>query len=266
MAIEHILVAHDLRSTADLALRRAAQLARQHNAQLTLLHVSEPTQSDAERERAEQLLDSSLCRFAPLGSRLLMQRGRATDVILSATTELGADLLVLGAQHQRHELFSGTTLDRIACGCHIPLLLVSIDDDQPYQRALSALNFSLCACVAFGQAYRLLPATAELHALHVLEPPRGSAAEAEEMLNTQRLLFEQLLLDETGNLPPGGPTINHTVEPGNMQSVLQSMIGSYQPQLLVLGCHGRGVLTQALLGSLAQHYLHRAPCDVLVVR
>ena len=28
---EHILIAHDLRSTADLALRRAAQLARQHN-------------------------------------------------------------------------------------------------------------------------------------------------------------------------------------------------------------------------------------------
>lgn len=176
MTIKHILVAHDLRGTADPALRRAAQLAKQHNAQLTLLHVSEPTQSEAERERAAQLLDSSLCRFAPAGSQLRLERGRAADVILNMISELDADLLVLGAHHQRHELFGGTTLDRIACRCHIPLLLVSIDDEQPYPRALAALNFSQCACAAFGQAYRLLPATAELQALHVLETPHGSAA------------------------------------------------------------------------------------------
>ncbi|MDP3845710.1 MAG: universal stress protein [Pseudomonas sp.] len=266
MAINHILVAHDLRSTADLALRRAAQLARQHNAQLTLLHVSEQAQPDAERERAEQLLDSSLSRFAPTGSQLRLRQGRAADVILSQIDELQADLLVLGAHHQRHEFFSGTTLDRIAQGCHIPLLLASIDDDQPYQRALAALNFSLCACAAFAHVYRLLPAQAELHALHVLETPRGNAAEVDELLSTQRLLFEQLLLDETRNLPATGPTLSHSVQPGNMPSELQAAINSYQPQLLVLGCHGRGALSQALLGSLAQHYLHKAPCDVLVVR
>jgi nucleotide-binding universal stress UspA family protein len=266
MAIKHILVAHDLRSTADLALRRAAQLARQHNAQLTLLHVSEPAQPDAERERAEQLLDNSLSRFAPIGSQLRLLRGRAAEVILNQIDELQADLLVLGAHHQRHDLFSGTTLDRIAQGCHIPLLLASIDDDQPYQRALAALNFSLCACAAFAYAYRLLPAQAALHALHVLETPRGNAAEVAELLSTQRLLFEQLVLDETRNLPAAGPALSHVIEPGVMPGALQSLINSYQPQLLVLGCHGRGALSQALLGSLAQHYLHKAPCDVLVVR
>lgn len=266
MAIKHILVAHDLRSTADLALRRAAQLARQHNAQLTLLHVSEQAPADAERERVEQSLDSSLSRFAPSGSQLNLLQGRAADVILEQINELQADLLVLGAHHQRHEFFSGTTLDRIAQGCHIPLLLASIDDDQPYQRALVALNFSLCACAAFAHAYRLLPAATQLHALHVLEAPRGSAEEVEELQTTQRLLFEQLVLDESAKLPPGGPTLSHSVQPGSMPGALQTAINSYQPQLLVLGCHGRGALSQALLGSLAQHYLHKAPCDVLVVR
>ena len=266
MAIQHILVAHDLRSTADLALRRAAQLARQHNAQLTLLHVSEQAQPDAERERAEQSLDSSLSRFAPSGSQLRLLRGRAAEVILGQIDELQADLLVLGAHHQRHEFFSGTTLDRIAQGCHIPLLLASIDDAQPYQRALAALNFSLCACAAFAQAYLLLPVAAQLHVLHVLEEPRGTPQEVKELLHTQRLLFEQLLLDESAKLPPLGPTLSHSVQPGSMPSELQAVINSYQPQLLALGCHGRGTLSQALLGSLAQHYLHKAPCDVLVVR
>lgn len=266
MAIQHILVAHDLRSTADLALRRAAQLAKQHNAKLTLLHVSAATQTNGERERNEQLLDNSLSHFAPAGSQLRLMQGRAAEVILSQIDELQADLLVLGAHQQRHDLFSGTTLDRIAQGCHIPLLLASIDDDQPYQRALAGLNFSLCACAAFSTAYALLPAQAVLHALHILETPRGSAVEVEELLQTQRLLFEQLLLDETRNLPARGPSISHSVQPGSMPSALQAALNSQQPQLLVLGCHGRGALSQALLGSLAQHYLHKAPCDVLVVR
>lgn len=266
MAIQHILVAHDLRSTADLALRRSAQLARQHKAKLTLLHVSEHHQTNAERERNEQLLDSSLSRFAPIGSQMRVIRGRAAEVILSQLDELQPDLLVLGAHHQRHDLFSGTTLDRIAQGCHIPLLLASSDDDQPYQRALAGLNFSLCACAAFNKAYQLLPAEAALHALHVLETPRGQAAQVKEMLETQRLLFEQLLHDETRNLPASGPSISHAAQPGQMPAALQAAINAQQPQLLVLGCHGRGALSQALLGSLAQHYLHKAPCDVLVVR
>ena len=266
MAIQHILVAHDLRSTADLALRRAAQLAKQHKAKLTLLHVSATTQSNGENERDEQLLDHSMSSFAAPGSQLRLVQGRAAEVILAQVDELQADLLVLGAHHQRHDLFSGTTLDRIAQGCHIPLLLASIDDDQPYQHALAGLNFSLCACAAFSKAYALLPAGATLHALHILETPRGSAAEVEQLLQTQRLLFEQLLLDETRNLPASGPSISHSVQPGSMPGALQAAINSQQPQLLVLGCHGRGALSQALLGSLAQHYLHKAPCDVLVVR
>lgn len=266
MAIQHILIAHDLRSTADLALRRAAQLARQHKAKLTLLHVSEPNQPSAERERNEQLLDSSLSRFAPAGSQMRLVQGRAAEVILGQIDELQPDLLVLGAHHQRHDLFSGTTLDRIAQGCHIPLLLVSHDDEQPYQRALAGLNFSLSACSAFNKACHLLPAEATLHALHILETPRGNATEANEMLHTQRLLFEQLLLDETRNLPSNSPSISHAAQPGSMPAALQAAINGQQPQLLVLGCHGRGALSQVLLGSLAQHYLHKAPCDVLVVR
>lgn len=265
MAVTHILVAHDLRSTADLALRRAAQLAREHNARLTMLHVSSTTQAAAQREHDEQLLDSTLTRLAPAGSQLRLVCGRADEVILNEVSELGVDLLVLGSHHHRHDLFSDTTLDRIARGCHIPLLLAAIDNDQAYQRALVGLNFSLSACAAFNNAYHLLPSTAELHALHVLDVLRGDTHENEAMLRTQRLLFEQLLRDETSNLAKIGPTLSHEVQTGDMPSVLQRIINSYQPQLLVLGCHSRSPLTQALLGSLAQHYLHKAPCDILMV-
>ncbi|MWV12318.1 universal stress protein [Pseudomonas sp. R-28-1W-6] len=263
--IKHILIAHDLRSTADLALRRAAQLARQHNARLTLLHVLDSRLGQAEQDRVHQELDNSLTRFAPPGSELKLCLGKPADAVLEQVQQLDADLLVLGAHHQRHEFFSGTTLDRIARRCPVPLLLVARDEDQPYREAVAALDFSLCACTALNRACQLLPAEANIHALHVFEPQKNQADSATQ-LATQHALIDQLIADESQQLPPGSPSLSHEIKQGGILRGLQECIGSRQPQLLVLGCHGRGALSQALLGSLAQHFLHKAPCDVFVVR
>ncbi len=263
--IRHILIAHDLRSTADLALRRATQLAQQHNARLTLLHVLDSRLSQMEQERVQHSLDNSLTQFAPPGSELKLCQGKPADAVLEQVQLLGADLLVLGAQHQRHEFFSGTTLDRIARRCTVPLLLVARDEDTPYSSAVSALDFSLCACTALNQACRMLPGTAKVHALHVFEPQKDQG-HADAQLLTQRALIDQLIHDETQLLPPDSPSLSHEIKLGGIQRGLQECLGERQPQLLVLGCHGRSALSQALLGSLAQHFLHKAPCDIFVVR
>ncbi|MBU0807673.1 MAG: universal stress protein [Gammaproteobacteria bacterium] len=263
----HILIAHDLRDTADMALCRAAQLAKQFNAKLTLLHVLDPSKSSQEHDQAKQALDRSLTTYAPAGTQLLIRSGsKPSDTVLQQLNELGCDLLVLGAHHQRHDFFSGTSLDRIARNCPVPLLLVARNDSSPYKRALAAIDFSLCACSALGQAYRLLPETAELHALHVFEPDKGTAKQVEAQLATQKALINQLLEDEAQNLPDKGPTLSHSVEQGGILRCLQAHLKSTDTELLVLGSHGRSALSQALLGSLAQHFLHKAPCDIYVVR
>ncbi|MBP8172322.1 MAG: universal stress protein, partial [Pseudomonas sp.] len=51
-----------------------------------------------------------------------------------------------------------------------------------------------------------------------------------------------------------------------LSASLDEVIAQRQPQLLALGRHNRGVLAQTLLSSLAQHYLNKPPCDVLVAR
>ncbi|MGE6792455.1 universal stress protein [Pseudomonas guineae] len=263
----HILIAHDLRDTADMALCRAAQLANQFNAKLTLLHVLDPSKTSQEQEQAKQALDRSLTQYAPAGTQLLIRTGsKPSDTVLQQLNELGCDLLVLGGHHQRHDFFSGTSLDRIARNCPVPLLLVARNNSRPYERALAAIDFSLCACSALGQAYRLLPETANLHALHVFEPDKGTAKQVEAQLTTQKALINQLLEDEAQNLPEKGPTLNHSVEQGGILRCLQAHLKSTDTELLVLGSHGRSALSQALLGSLAQHFLHKAPCDIYVVR
>ncbi|MCY1535478.1 Universal stress protein family protein [compost metagenome] len=262
----HILIAHDLRDTADIALCRATQLARQHNAKLTILHVLDPSQSSQQHDEAHQALDRSLTHYAPPGSDLRLRGGKPSEVVLQQLHELDCDLLVLGAHHQRHDFFSGTSLDRIARNCPVPLLLVARNDVQPYQRALAAIDFSLCACSALSQGYNLLPAGAELHALHVFEPDKGTPKQVEAQLQIQQALIDQLLHDEAQNLPAGGPKLSHSVHQGGILRCLQEQLKTRNSELLVLGSHGRSALSQALLGSLAQHFLHKAPCDILVVR
>jgi len=183
---KHILIAHDLRDTADMALCRASQLAKQHGSHLTLLHVLDPSQNSGQHEKTRQALDRSLTQYAPPGTELRMLSGKPSEVVLQQVQDSGCDLLVLGGHQQRHDFFSGTSLDRIARRCTVPLLLVARNDFNPYQRALAAIDFSLCACSALGQAYRLLPGDAELHALHVFEPDKGTPQQVELQLQTQR--------------------------------------------------------------------------------
>ena len=76
----HILIAHDLRDTADLALRRAAQLARQHDAKLTLLHVFDPRLDQApevERAAVNRRVQSLVDRHRLAGQGRLIRGGLA---------------------------------------------------------------------------------------------------------------------------------------------------------------------------------------------
>ncbi|HSC83410.1 MAG TPA: universal stress protein, partial [Pseudomonas sp.] len=228
-------------------------------------HVLDSRLSPTEQDKVQQLLDNSLTQFAPPGSELKLCQGKPADAVLEQVQRLGADLLVLGAHHQRHEFFSGTTLDRIARRCSVPLLLVARDETAAYSKAVSALDFSLCACTALNQACVLLPSEASIHAMHVFEPQKGMGHDDAQRL-TQQALIDQLIADERLRLPADSPSLSHEVRQGGILRSLQDHISSQQPQLLVLGCHGRGALSQALLGSLAQHFLHKAPCDIFVVR
>jgi len=91
---KHILIAHDLRDTADMALCRASQLAKQHGSHLTLLHVLDPSQNSGQHEKTRQALDRSLTQYAPPGTELRMLSGKPSEVV--AATGAGQRLRPAG--------------------------------------------------------------------------------------------------------------------------------------------------------------------------
>lgn len=260
---QHILVAHDLSAEADLALRRAVQLARQHAARLTLLHVA--ATPEAEAAAAEQLRE----RLPECGLTAVEARtghGEVVAVLLQQARGLQADLLVLGTHHrQSPEGFAGTTLERLVHDSPAAVLLVAGADPTPWRRALAALDFSPCASRALRQARALLGAGAHLHALHVHEVAAVHAGEDPAELAFEGELFDRLLLAEEDGVDDG-VQLSHELRQGERESCLQAVLAERRPQLLALGAHSRSQLADALLGSLTLEVLRQPPCDVLVVR
>ena len=104
---------------------------------------------------------------------------------------------------------------------------------------------------------------ADLIVLHVYPlPVNGADAVDRDRSND----METDLLDALQKLTPHDPSIRITyrVEEGKPTEVI---VGAAQGcDLIVMGTHGRGGLTRAIMGSVAEHVLREAPCPVLTVR
>src|SRR5690606_42054707 len=155
--VQHILVAHDLSPEADLALHRAAQLARQRQARLSLLHVLAKEAGPIGEQRARDHLQERLQACAYAGLEPWIRRGQPAEEVLTQARGLEVDLLVLGQHHRQSPLgCAGTTLERILLATPAPMLLVIGEPHAPYDQALAALDFSPCARRAMQCAWALL--------------------------------------------------------------------------------------------------------------
>ncbi|MDY0250956.1 MAG: universal stress protein [Pseudomonas sp.] len=269
--MQHIMVAHDLSAEAHIALRRGAQLAQQHQARLSVLYVLENhlPMSVLEKQMlaADALLTQQLNDCNAENAQVLIKMGRPAQAIVAAQQAHSVDFLVMGDHHQDSpEYFSGTTLERVLQRSSIPVLLAIDSEVSDYQRAFVPLDFSLCACHALHHVFKLLPHTARIHALHVLEVAEVHGGDSDSEITWQTSLFDQLVRDEREKLPAVGAEISHELRQGELHNCLSQVIAEQKPHILAIGKHGRGILADALLGSLAQYFLEHPPCDVLVVK
>ncbi|MGR3631229.1 MAG: universal stress protein [Limimaricola soesokkakensis] len=278
--MQRILVATDLAEQGDIALRRGSTLARECGAQLVLLHVMQdglPDDLHATFERAlmARLEGQAIGLRDRFGLDVVARIGVGTDwmVILDRVVEEGADLLILGAH--RHpgliDLFRGTTVERVAKACGVPLLVARDDSDRPYRSVLLATDFSGAAREALVVARRLAP-TARIRLLHCYTVPfggvlrgtaRGTVMSGERL--RARARAETAMETFLGGIEDiVGPSDRELIE-GETVSAIRDEIRSAPTDLLVLGTHARSRLSEALLGSVARGLMADPPCDILAV-
>lgn len=126
-AITDILCPVNFTEVAREALKVAAAIAVAFNAKLTIVHVVEEgdltdVKSDEARVRAWVASDvQNLVSY-----RELVVRGAAAERVLDCADEIGADFLVVGAQHRffRSATTIGTTTERVIRFAPCPVLVV----------------------------------------------------------------------------------------------------------------------------------------------
>jgi nucleotide-binding universal stress UspA family protein len=126
-AVTKILCPVNFTEVARDGLRVAVQLAQRFNAHLEVVHVLETDNigdMTADEEKARQWIAPELQNVCSY--RQLVLRGGAAERVLDCVEDIGADLLVAGAQHRvfRDPTVIGATTERIIRFATCPVLVV----------------------------------------------------------------------------------------------------------------------------------------------
>lgn len=295
--LRRFVAATDFSAAAELAVARAARLAAQHGAELTLVHalpvslwkdtltlvadlyLHGPTSYDPHGVEADMRakLDAVAARVQQtygIACRGVLRSGRPPAEIAAAAADAGADLLVIGAhgEHRVHELLLGTTAQKLARLAPCPVLLVR-RAAVAYATVLVATDFSDAALRAAALAGALAP-QATFHVGHAWQLPlegllryaSADAAAIETYRNTIDARLRTALAEfiQDAHFPGAGvvPHVRHGYPP----RVIDDWIAALGADLVVVGAAGKSELASAYLGSVSLHVLQAAPCDVLIAR
>jgi nucleotide-binding universal stress UspA family protein len=285
-----ILAATDFSGPARHAAERAARLAHETGAPLTLMHVlpGGPLQElrqwlasahaieqelHAEVQRQLHSLALELQRSQHLSLREVCASGSVLEEIGREAEAQDAALLVLGARGAGFlsQLVLGSTSERLLRRSTRPLLVVRQAPHEPYRRVLVALDFSPWSAPAITLAHRVAP-HARLTLFNAYQVPfeeklhfagvdtatidqyrQHARAEATRRVHA---------LAAASGLKPGhwDPCI---VEGEAWQRIVEHE-QEKGCDLVVLGKHGQSAAEELLLGSVTKHVLAVGSTDVLI--
>jgi nucleotide-binding universal stress UspA family protein len=297
MALTHILVGVDFTPGSLGAAVRAAEIAAQHGARLTLVHAATVPERPQVPESMQETADAYV---AVLANRLAGDRDRlatlrtelgahgvevsqvlvdrfADDALVEAATELHVDLIVTGTSEQsklRRWLLGSTTESVVRSAPCSVLVSRTGDPERGFQRVMVGTDYSPAAELALERARDIAAPGAEIdvvHCLHLAFP----AAQLDQLPLGQdpRTLHAQLSADALGRghalverLGRPGRVMRFTVRDDTARHGLPDLAEEKQCDLVVVGSHGHRGLRRAILGSTTEAVVRHAPCSVLVVR
>jgi nucleotide-binding universal stress UspA family protein len=279
-----ILLATDLSARCDRALDRAALLAAEAHAHLTVVHALEPDVSALIRDprpapswRQQPNLKQAVAvkqLHQDLGQLdvafdLVLQEGNPADVILRAADDVVGDLIVTGIA--RGETFGrfifGGTVDRLVRNATIPVLVVKNRARAPYGDIIVATDFSPASRRAIDVTAKMFPA-AKIVLLHCYEPTPSSITRPVSGDDGGRQLAESEYRDFLDGDPESAERLARLpifMERGSIDCVIRAYAADKSLDLVVIGSQGKNTLTRVLVGSTAEMAMASAPTDVLVI-
>ena len=281
--METILVATDFSERSDIALARAAMIARKAHARLHLVHVVDDDQKppivEGNTAIAEQMLQEETGRLQHawgldcIGAVVL---GDPFEGIARAADAIGPELVVIGAHRRRllRDVFVGTTAQRTIRRARWPVLMVNAPAERDYANVLVPTDLSAASRKAARHLATMELARPMQHTLlHVIDAPpqRLLMANMVQEHKMERYLIElkteaeQALAEFGATLPFGRceKVVRHQ-EAATSVAILDAA-REMKADLIVVASQGRVGLSKTFLGSVAEEVLRRADRDVLAI-
>jgi nucleotide-binding universal stress UspA family protein len=279
ITVEHILCLTDLSPTSNQALRYAIALAWGYDARLTICHCLEPSRyaDPAVREQTHAQIETAISKYyrqdgtAPPPWEALVIEGDPTIDIAPEAVRWGVDLIVL--QSRRRPLAArifGSTAEAICRSTSCPVLVTHADEHEwtdsadgefRINRVLIAHDFSPNADAAFVYALSLAQdQQAELHLVHVIEPPREDLPFTADLIEEAHHKLRQVM--------PGDAElwskVTKVLRAGQPYGEVLAYAVAHEIDLICIGKHGEGGGRLTLFGSNTDRVLRQATCPVLV--
>lgn len=279
---KQILIASDLTAYTDRAFDRAVMLAEADDAAVCVLHAVDPDvlpdsyvqrdMSEAKRDLEREIGDSSIDEHVRVS--IEVGRGETDKVVVEQARTMRADLIVMGLSHDiaLTSVFRGTTIDKVVRHAPCPVLVVKKRARRPYRSVLAAIDIEEPSRRALDIALHTFP-KAKFTIVHADESNFGAHTEGStnDLLETQQYNQIQDLVNarlaasgRSGLGTADAPTL--ILETGRASNIVQKHAAQLDPDLVVLGTHGRTGISSFFLGSVAETLLEVLRQDVLVVR
>lgn len=283
-----ILVATDFSVDGTHAVRRAALLAREHDARLSLLHVVNPAGCKPLREWFWPSIDidlksaqarATLRRFAveiagqhDVVADIEVRVGDALEEMLRASER--ADLLVLGQRGNNpfKDLVIGKTADRLLRTCRGPVLIVKRSADVAYRRVLVPVDFTPSSDAAVLAASELTPGVA-IQVFHAFSSTREAVLREADV--PEAVIRESRAREEAGviarmrrrvaRLGLDSRRMSFTLGRGPAARSALHIAQTLGADLIVAGKQGRSTMAALFLGSVSKRLLAGSSCDMLII-
>lgn len=286
--IKNILAAVGQFPQDNQALARAVEIARAHEASLTIVHVIEGFSglgvASTEfldirnqvllnaRENIKTAIARKVVGIAEVDVRI--EIGSSSLTLIELIDEITPDLVVMRA-HQHESILKkiiGSTTDRVIRTSRVPVLIVKREVSQEYQRVVVSIETPDSSAAVVHFVDTLLPST-ELSLVHIVQIPHQfetamihansghDIAAHRDALMSEAKASLQAMSKKLEHRPKASST---RVVAGDPAKSLVRATWSAKVDLIVLGPGSTSMLRHALLGSVTQRVLHGSTCDVLI--
>jgi len=281
-SLRRILVATDLSTRSDRALRRATLIAKRLRSSLSLVHVVDgdlPRRMiEAQRSSAISTMEDTVRTTRDADGVPANFSVVVDDVfngILAAAHEFEADLIVLGPHRSRfRDVFAGTTVERVVRRSRFPVLVSIQAPSISYDCTLFALAFDDASKAAARGALRMrIFDETNVTIMHAFDAPAVGLMKRsildpvtiDEYVANERagaLKRVEAFAEELG-LPPT-PRAALLREGSPAHSILDCA-REKRSDLIVLGASAKSGVERLLIGSVTEQVLRDAERDILII-